>query len=360
MLKNCPSVKTASVEKLLSLWVQRYTPDLSSVFAENSLSYSSLLEAGSAEGRTLTATKLKDKILDVNCQMAWIQTKTLYAYIPNLLDLKEAKRITQFAFRVYRKLLEIYQQQSISIISPTSEAEITALSSWRTEAIEELAYALEPILMVFQEQHLISKDWRCLGFMTTQINFTNKLILKKLTDGEKILLTPYLRFIEEQVSIPWQRLCVAAAKYELGSPKLTLVEQMLPLSVEIAEAVYRRLVELLPDHRSRRGTLTDPGITHSCLRDLSMFQGYLWLCFLQDSLDPIQAELLPLCVMVTQGVGIKREMIENWCQELAREIETRVNHEQKLLLQPYTKALQEIFYQEFRNLKVGEEEEVRG
>lgn len=39
--------------------------------------------------------------------------KRSYGYIPNIFDLNEARRITQFAFRVYRKLLEVYQQHFI-------------------------------------------------------------------------------------------------------------------------------------------------------------------------------------------------------------------------------------------------------
>lgn len=328
MLKTSGFVKTSSVERLLCLLVKRYTHDLSQIIVEDG----SLLQAGSVEGRTVTVTKLKDNILNLHCQMAWIQTKTLYTYIPNLLDLKEAKRITQFAFRVYRKLLDIYKQSS------TSE--------WTSETIEELGYALEPILMVFQEQHLISKDWRCLGFMTTQLNFTNKLILKKLTLGEQILLSPYLNFVEEQVAVPWQRVCAAAANYELDSLNFKLIEKILPLADEIAQAVYQRLIELLPDYRTRRGKLTDSGITHSCLRDLHMFQAYLWLCFLEESIEPIESELLPLCQMVAQGVGIKWNMVEIWCQELAREMESRVSKEEKFLLSPYTKGIQEIFFQQ--------------
>lgn len=346
MLKTLQAVKTPSGEHLLNLWSQRYKPDLSSLSLENPSSYSSLLVAASPTGRALTASKLKDNVLDVNCQMAWIQTKTLYSYISNILDLNEARRITRFAFRVYRKLMEIYQQQSLGDASDTAGLEGNSVSLWGIAAIDELAYALEPILMVFQEQHLVSKDWRSLGFMTSQLHFSNKLILNKLTPVEKVLIAPYLKFVEEQVAMPWQRVCAAAANYELGSPALILVEEMLSASVEIAQSVYRRLMELLPNYRSRRGGLSDPGVTHSCIRDLIMFQSYLWLCFLQGSIAPVEEELLPLCAMVVEGVEIEWEMTEKWCQVLADELISRVNPEQKVLLLPYTEGLQQIFFKE--------------
>ena len=269
MLKASEITKTPATEKLLNLWARRYTPEISSLLADSS-SCDELLKTATLEGRASTAQKLRDKMLDINCQMGWIQTKNLYSYIPNVLDLSEARRITKFAFRVYKKLLEIYQQQS-----PTIEVENNSLSQWVIPAVEELAYALEPILMIFQEQHVASKDWRSLGFMTSQLNFTNKLMLKRLTIAEKALLTPYFKFVEEQVAMPWARVCSKAANYEINSPLLKLVEQFMPISADIAKSVYQKLTELLPDNRSRRGKLTDNGISHSCHRDLNMFQAYI-------------------------------------------------------------------------------------
>lgn len=349
MLKASEIIKTPSAERLLNIWARRYTPEISSLLA-NPSSCDELLKAATPEGRASTANKLKDKMLDINCQMGWIQTKNLYNYIPNVLDLTEARRITKFAFRVYRKLLEIYQEQS-----PKIELENNSLSQWVIPAVEELAYALEPILIVFQEQHVASKDWRSLGFMTSQLNFSNKLMLKRLTAAEQVLLAPYLKFVEEQVAMPWQRVCSQAANYKLNSSELKLVEQMMPASPEIANGVYRKLIELLPDNRSRRGKLTDAGISHSCHRDLTMFQAYLLLCFLEKSMMPIEQELIPLCAMVVEGVEIKWELTQKWCEVLAAEMESRLDSEQKDLLQPYTQGMKQAFYQECESLGCKEE-----
>ncbi len=349
MLKTSKIENSPSVERLVNIWARRYTPDISSILG-NSSSSEALLEAAKPAGRNSTADKLKDKVLDVNCQMGWIQTKNLYSYIPNVLDLTEARRITKFAFRVYRKLIEVYQEQSLKI-----EVENNSLSQWVIPAVEELAYALEPILIIFQEQHVVSKDWRSLGFMTSQLNFTNKLILKRLTSAEQALLGPYLKFVEEQVAMPWQRVCSNAANYELNSPQLKLVEQIMPAAPEIAQSIYRKLIELLPNTSSRRGTLIDRGITHSCLRDLNMFQAYILLCFLEKRMTPIEQELIPLCAMVVEGVEIKWELIQKWCEVLASEIESRLDSEQKDLLVPYTQGMKQAFFKERRSLGCKEE-----
>jgi hypothetical protein len=350
MLKTCLVSKTNSVENLLKLWLQRFTLNKFYLSGANPFSHNELLQANSLKGRAITAEKLKDTVLDVNCQMAWIQTKALYSYISNILDLNEARRITQFAFRVYRKLLEVYQQHSIDETVHTAEQR-TALPIWSLTELEQLLYELEPILTIFQEQHIMSKDWRALGFMTSQLNFSNQLILKRLAPAEKILLLPYLKFVEEQVAMPWQRVCYSAAKYEQNSPMIALVAQMLPESENIARSIYCQLIELLPNYRSRRGGLADPGITHSCIRDLSMFQAYLWLCFLERSITPIKEELLPLCVMVVQGVDIQWEMTEQWCQLLGDEIVSHIQPEQRDLLEPYIQGLQQIFFQERQRLR---------
>ena len=344
MLKACEIFKTPSAERLLNHWARRYTPDVSSLLADP-LSCDELLKAAKSEGRAVTAKKLRDKMLDVNCQMGWIQTKNLYSYIPNVLDLNEARRITKFAFRVYRKLIEVYQNKS-----PKIEGENNYLSQLVIPPVEELAYALEPILIIFQEQHVASKDWRSLGFMTSQLNFSNQLILKKLTSAEQALLTPYLKFVEEQVAMPWQRVCSNAFDYEIDSPQLKLVEQMMPLAPEVAQSVHRKLIEMLPNNSSRRGTLSERGIAHSCLRDLNMFQAYILLCFLEKNMTPIEQELIPLCAMVVEGVEIKWELTQKWCEVLAQEMESRLDSEQKDLLQPYTQGMKQAFFKERRSL----------
>ncbi|BAZ15103.1 hypothetical protein NIES4071_69730 [Calothrix sp. NIES-4071] len=340
MLKTIHVVKTPSTERLLNLWAQRYTLDLGKTSNTNLLSDSVLLDNACLQGRASTAKKLKDSILTVNCQMGWIQTKTLYAYIPNVVDLAEARRITQFAFRVYKKLIDVYQTGNYTDEVLTQDKRV----AFKLPAIQELAYALEPTLLIFQEQHIASKDWRALGFMTTQLNFTNKLITKKLEPVERVLLAPYLKFVEEQVAIPWQRVCGASEKHSVDSAEFRLVEEMLPQAPSIAWAVYNRLLKLLPDYRTRRGHLGDEDIAHSCIRDLNMFQAYLWLCLFEGNIAPIQLELLPLCAMVVQGVNIKWELTEKWWQVLEQEIFSRVTPQAQQLIMPYSQQIQELFW----------------
>lgn len=354
MLKTTNLSFTPSVERLIKIWSNRYVPDISPLYAvaDRTSAYTALALATSPTGRALTADRISGFFVNVRCKMAAIKSYGLYTNNSSKFDLNEAYQLSNHAFNVYTELLAIYQQPSFCATSlegmPFAAAAAInslhgSLGSWGMPPIAELAQALEPILLDFQQQHIAAKNWRTLGFITTLLNFSNELIPKKLTLPEQILIKPYFQFVEEQVALPWERVCAAASNHTLGSPALTLVEKMLPQSRSIAQAVYQRLQELLPHHRSRRGSLTDRGITHSCLRDLEMFQAYLWLCLLEGSLAPIQDELVDLCVMVMTGVKVKWEMTELWNKALSEEILSRVTPDQALIVLPYTEGLQQAF-----------------
>lgn len=350
MLKSTHVVTTPSVKRLLKLWALRYKTDTSSLLLSQEASIGSLVQTASPQGRAKTAAKLKDKLLNINSQMAWIQTKSLHNYLPNVLDFNEAKKISESAFSLYKGLLSIYQKQllrddsfAIELSQAANNFENSSVDELKIITIEELAYTFEPVLIAFQEQHMACKDWRTLGFMTTQLKFTNKLILNQITQAEKLLLSPYLKFVEEQVSIPWQRVCVASANHDLDSPALALVEQMLPLADEIAQTVYHRIVELFPEHRSRSGFLNNPNVAQSSIRDLNMYQAYLWLCVLEQSLVSVEEELVDLCFMVMEKVEVKWGLLQKWNQILMDEVINRVKPEHKTILLPYTQGMQKAF-----------------
>jgi len=362
MLKKTSLTQNPSVNRLLQLWAHRYIPDLTPFETpENSVFLPNVLECASREGRIATAAKLEDHLIQIKCQMASLQAQSLYAYIPNIVDLSDAQRLAHHAFRIYQQLSTIYGEMyslptlSIHAMSlPLDKSQADSLLSWAIPPIAELAKILEPVLLEFQEQHIATKNWRTLGFLTTLLNFSNELIFTKLNQtqstrrrlslGEQVLLLPYFKFIEEQVALPWERVCAAAASHSRSSPAFILVEQMFPQSRDIAQAVFAKLVKLLPHHRSRRGKLEHPGITHSCLRDLEMFQAYLWLCVLEGNMVAIEKELVGLCVLVMTGVDVQWEMVELWNQLLVEEILDRVTPRQRQLLKPYTQRLKDIFW----------------
>lgn len=293
--------------------------------------------------RQKTAAKLTKRIVAIKCQMASIRAKSLYSYIPNIVDLQESQRLADYSLLVYLKIAEIYQQPCKRQPGNQLPGQQDTLEAYGIPSVEQLAADLEPILMEYQQQHMRSEDWRTLGFLTTLLNFSNSLILQTLSAAEKTLVSSYLRFVEEQVAIPWQRVCIAAAPYSIDDPKVDIVEQALRNSSKIAEASYRYLVRRFPSSSSRRGPLSDPNIQHSCIRDMAMCQAYFWLAFLEDSAVSLEQELVPLCLMVFPAVEVSWELIDTWNQTLCQQILAYLQPRQAQQVRPYTEKYLQCF-----------------
>ncbi|MBD1868811.1 hypothetical protein H6F95_16145 [Cyanobacteria bacterium FACHB-471] len=329
-----PCRDNTPVESLTNLWASCYTTDLSILSSETGQeAVVTLVKTSSPTGRSQTVKQLK-RVLQLNCERAGIQTNTLFSYIPNVVNLSDAQRIATAATRLYTQVLDFYEQQSPS---PSS---FVLMPSLGIQAIAQLLEELEPSLQELRLQHFAAKDPRAIGFLSTQFHFTTQFLLSRLTPTEQLLLSPYFRFLEEQVCIPWKRVCQAAAGYTVQSPSLALVRQMLPYSHDIAVAVFQRALEINPHYQSRRGTLSDPGIMTSSIRDMQMFQGYLWLSILEGSTTSIEEELVPLCMMVYPTVGVSWDLAHQGVQLLLEEIQARIQPEYLEILLPYAQAMQ--------------------
>jgi hypothetical protein len=355
MLRTARLINNASVTRLIKLWADRYVPDISTLSSSTGcLNFSELAEAASPEGRAKTVAKLQ-RIVEINCKCAGIQTNVLFSYIPDIVRLTESQGIAKAAALVYQKVLEIYQAQlpspTLLAAIPTSGTahlstdilKLSAMPKLSVLEVKQLATSLEPLLLQLQTEHLSASDPRAVGFMSTQFHLSTKLVLNRLTLSEQLLLSPYFKFVEEQVCIPWQRVCAAAARHELDSLILVLVEKLLPASQEIAKRAYYRAVQLYPNHRSQRGALSEPRVRISSIRDIEMFQAYLWLCVLEGNMSAVEQELLPLCRMVFPSIEVSWELVEQLLPLLVTEIQARVSPAEMRILQPYTQSMQQLF-----------------
>jgi hypothetical protein len=354
MLLSVDSPNTPSTQRLTEIWAARYAVDLSSL-SENPKFYGELVKAASPEARVFTVAKLLKNISKNMYQEIEAQAISFYEYIPNIITSSEVRNITQIAYKVYQNLLEIYQQEcglsvfpitkrEVDTMTPMTVSEETSLMLSGIPDILKLTKEMEEILLKFQEKYVATEDWRTVGFLTTVFNLSNKLIINYLTPPEKVLLCPYFKFIEEQVSMPWERVCAASSKHGLDSPAFTLVEQMFPMASDISSTVFCQILQLFPYHRSKRGNLSHPGVVSSFLRDLDMFQAYLWLSILEDTLRPLERELVPLCVMVLPSVGVVWELVNKSKQLLVDEILSRVASKPSTLLLNYTQGMEEVFF----------------
>src|ERR687885_2134596 len=131
MLRTITLVNNTSVNQLTKLWAERYVPDLSIISSSTGFfAFSELIEAASPEGRAKTVAKLQ-RILEINCKCAGIQTNVIFSYIPNVVSLTESQGIARCASQVYQKVLEIYQKQLTppALLKAISDRETVNLSS---------------------------------------------------------------------------------------------------------------------------------------------------------------------------------------------------------------------------------------
>lgn len=346
MLKTARVADSASAQQLIKLWSQRYLPDLSNLPPQKySFPAIDLIEHASRQGRARTVNRLRS-LLSIQCELAGLEATALFTYIPNIVTLAEARRISPYVKRVYEKVFEIYQQQEppnsyLRYIDASSQLfSKIALPSLMLPAMHQLADALEPVLLELQKTYLTAQDRRTIGFLTTQFHFTTKNILQKISPCEQVLIAPYLNFVEEQICIPWQRLCAVRSP---NPDKLRVVTQLLPKSHEIAHRVLAQAIRQHPKHSSRRGTLMQSMVRSSTLRDLHMVQGYLYLCVLEDSMSAIEQELLPLCLIVFPNIEVAWELVESMLRSLEQELFAQLDPTQVWLLSPYTGAMRELF-----------------
>lgn len=85
MFRSVHISKTASSECLLQLWAKRYAVDVSSL-SKNPKFYGELIKTALPELRALTAAKLLNNVLIRTTNQALNQAKSLYEYIPEIID----------------------------------------------------------------------------------------------------------------------------------------------------------------------------------------------------------------------------------------------------------------------------------
>lgn len=267
---------TPSAEKLASTWMARYSPDISSLSLEkNPAIRFQLREASLAEGRANTIAKLHQNLVEAHCYLAAVRARDLYSHY-DASSFEEVTLIAKLNSRIYLKLLEVYASDASIVVSSKDSLWQTvgdsSLEAWGIPRIETLASAIEPLMQELQHKFSVAKRWESIGFLTTQLMMGNDLLLQELTAAEQVLISPYFTFVEEQAALPWQRLCLAAAKHPETSPIFKVVNRLLPMATEISAAVYDRWAEAFPGYRSSRGSLSSAEIRHSSVRDFDMFQ----------------------------------------------------------------------------------------
>ncbi|BAZ11275.1 hypothetical protein NIES4071_31010 [Calothrix sp. NIES-4071] len=274
--------------------------------------------------RENTANKLHNSLRQASID-AWSQTEKLIGreIARHEIDstLVDPWRISQESFVIYNKAIESYAQQ----LPP-----------------ENLARTIGGYLGKVRASYTAT-DARVIGFVSMQIHYTGQILLKQIPFSEQQVINSYFKVIDDFLYMPLQRAYEASAEHESSSPTLQVVQQLLPISTDIARSIAGRVILIYPRYHTHSGSLSDPVVKIASIRDVEMFQVYLWVCILEDSISSIQHELFPLCVMLYPALKVQWELVRTMIHLLRQEVGARLGEKQKTFFKPYFDILWEMF-----------------
>lgn len=311
-----PSPHPTSLDTLAHLWAKKYTQDLLSYAWEQSTEPEQTPEQ--------SAQKLLDSLRFASAQ-AWTQTETLLA--------EELPR-----HRIHSAHIDPWR-----FAEDSRQLFEKAVSCYRTKmSPERFSVEIAPVCGQIRSQHT-RQDPRILGFLSMQFHYTGQLLLQKLDTAQRGTFAAYLKVMDDHLYMPLQRAYDAAAQLSYDSPSLKVVQQLLPLTTQIAETICAETAQLHPAHQCRHGSLHDLDIRVSSVRDVEMFQVYLCLCLMEGSLASVQQELFPLCAMLYPPLQVSWHLVRHMLEALDHAVQDDLDLPHYQLLQPYLQALKEMF-----------------
>lgn len=344
-----------SVEPLAQEWAKKYLQNLlvntDTQVNDHQQSLSDLI---SVAGRKKTSQNIIISLRNTSVK-AWNKTEDLLAVpiLQHRIDFNVINpwEISQDCFQIYQKALDVYSQSGISRpfafvtkLDKTDDPMFQAALELETKQIapHELARVIGANIGAIRKKYT-SIDPRAIGFVSMQFHYTGQMLLEPLTSLERSLVGAYFKVIDDHLYMPLQRAYLAAAKHDYNSPIILAVQRLLPASTEIAQKIAKKMIELFPRYETMSGMLTDEVVKTSSIRDVEMFQVYLWVCVLEGSVAAIQEELFPLCVMLYPTLKVQWDMVRQMLYLLRFEIQDRLNTEQANMLMPYFQALFSMF-----------------
>lgn len=315
-LQEWETTADSAATSLATQWAKKYLQKL--------IDPEDAWEASSQGTRSLIAQQLLQSIRTINLQ-AWAKTETLLSNEVKRhgIDYKliDPYEIARDAYHVYEKALSAYAEN----LTPRRLCVFIASD---VSSIRQKYTAVDP---------------RVIGFVSMQFHYCGQLLLELLPQPEKATLGNYFKVIDDHLYIPLQRFYDVAAQYDYDAPALESIRKLLPTSSEVARKIATRMIELYPDYHCYSGLLSDPSVQVSSIRDVEMFQVYLWLCVLEQSIAAIQQELFPLCVMLYPTLKVRWELVRQMLNLIGIELQECLEPEQRSLFTPYFRSLWDLF-----------------
>lgn len=274
--------------------------------------------------RAAMAKKMLASLRSVSAQ-SWIKTENLLSKIlvehGVNTDLIDPWQISGGIHQVYKLAIEAYAEQ---------------LPPYR------IVNKISPVLGQVRK-NVTEIDPRVIGFVAMQYHYTGVQLMELLPEGEQENFGNYVKILDDHLYMPLQRAYQAAANHPADSLALQAVRALMPAMSRIAERVVDRVNQLYPRYRTHSGFLTDPVIRTSSIRDVEMFQVYMWVCLLEGNLHALETELFPLCVMIYPRLNVSWELVSQMTHLLRKEVATYLPPEQAKYCEPFYEILRRIF-----------------
>lgn len=285
----------AEVLSLSEVWAKKYVKDL---HRQDQV----LLSLDESQSRLDVAAKLIDILRSVSAR-AWNKTETLlsrevrrHQISPSLID----------PWTISKDVHQVYEEALAAYAKGVTPQRFSVVASKRLGTIRQAHTAIDP---------------RVIGFVSMQFHYCGQMLSAEAPEAEQATLQNYFKVVDDLLYMPLHRAYAAAANYDYHHPRLETVRLALPATSRIAKSIVNQVIALCPDYASYTGPLSADAVRTSSIRDVEMFQIYLWTCMLENNISAIAQELFPLCVMLYPRLkvnwGLVRLMINLLDQELS-------------------------------------------
>lgn len=210
------------------------------------------------------------------------------------------------------------------------------------ESPYRLVTQVSPILGATRKQ-VTAVDPRAIGFVAMQFHYTGVQLMKLLPPAEQNSFAAYAKVLDDHLYMPLQRAYDAAACHESSSIALQAVRVLMTNIDHIAEEIVNEVIRRYPRYQCHSGFLCEPMIRTSSIRDVQMFQVYMWVCLLEGNLQALEQELFPLCVMIYPRLNVSWELVRQMTCMLRSRISACLLPEQARYCEPYYNILMRLF-----------------
>ena len=340
---------TDANHELLKIWVARYLPELGKISGPARKHVEQRLRLAMTDtSRQATTQQIRDHLI-ADCAAAAADTQKLLLRVGLPPEMCEMQELYAKIHSLYEALIDCYEQSFI--FAPVVEyLHSIEEDSCRLEAaaqvippFEGLMLTMGPMLRELKAVYFSSTNLHMVGFMTTHMHFTQRYILTHLDPYECLWLAPYLRLLDELMCMPWQRICSMVSTITERPDAIALVKRMIPKVNIISALVYNKALTVYPNHNSCQGRIQSTAVQRSSLRDLNMFQAYIWLSFLEDSTVMIEKQLLPICIQVFRLTNVNGELVTFAIQSIIEAIQSQLSPSEQALFHASSHGIERLF-----------------